>query len=217
MPIETCNNPANPEQPKAVAIDLDLETMGVKGHNPAILQIGAVATDAQGKDVGGFNMHVDLSSTEGTASIDSATILWWLEQSEEARKPLLDGQKGAPHINNVLCHFAKWYGQMTHGGYDATVWGYGSLSDVLWLRSAYDAAGLQAPWWQNGRGYRLERCLRTLHDEIGLPWHEFIGTKHSAFDDAVNQSIQRVRLQKWIAEAHELMARRGMEVPEQLG
>jgi len=210
--IETSDKPV-----PATGIDLDLETFGAKEHNPAIVQVAAIATDADGNVVSEFCEYVQLESTERTASIDSSTILWWIGQPDEARLRLVQGIEGGKHISQVLVEFDQWYTSVTNGERDASVWGYGSLADVLWLRSAFRAATLLVPWDRDGRGYRRERCLRTLHAEIGLPWPEFVGTKHDALSDARNQSTQRVRLQRWIAEAHTLMGMQGAQVPEQLG
>ncbi len=211
--IETSDKPA-----PATDIDLDLETFGAKEHNPAIVQVAAIATDADGNVVSEFSEYVQLESTEYTASIDSSTILWWMSQPDEARLRLVQGIEGGKHISQVLIEFSQWYTGVTNGERDASVWGYGSLSDVLWLRSAYKAATLQVPWDRDGRGYRRERCLRTLHTEIGLPWPEFEGIKHDALSDARNQSRHRVDLQGWIKDAHAALSMQGCYLPpEQLG
>ena len=65
---------------------IDLETMGVN-NNAAIIAIGAVAFDFEGNLGYHFYQTITLqSSVENGGIMDASTVLWWMRQSDEARK-----------------------------------------------------------------------------------------------------------------------------------
>ncbi len=68
---------------------LDLETMGNGPYAP-VISIGAVFFDPNTGETGEeFSVNISLeSSMRYRARPDASTILWWMEQSEEARKSL---------------------------------------------------------------------------------------------------------------------------------
>lgn len=68
---------------------VDLETMGNGPYAP-VISIGAVFFDPNTGETGEeFSVNISLeSSMRYLARPDASTILWWLEQSEEARKSL---------------------------------------------------------------------------------------------------------------------------------
>lgn len=68
---------------------VDLETMGNGPYAP-VISIGAVFFDPNTGETGEeFSVNISLeSSMRYRARPDASTILWWLEQSEEARKSL---------------------------------------------------------------------------------------------------------------------------------
>jgi hypothetical protein len=69
---------------------IDLETMGNKPNAP-IVSIGAVFFDPSTGELGGFYRVVSLkSSVDGGAIPDPETIMWWMQQSEEARMAICD-------------------------------------------------------------------------------------------------------------------------------
>lgn len=156
---------------------LDLETMG-NSNRASITQIGAVVMNLQTGGLGKtFHMHVDLEdSVRHGGVMDASTVLWWLQQSEEARKEFTPGVHQRPLIE-VLCAFATWLPQ------GSNIWGNGSRFDNEILDHAYRSCGLITPW-----GHRQDRCYRTvkaLHPEV-----EYIPptVKHHALEDAVAQA-----------------------------
>lgn len=75
--------------PIVTDVMLDLETMG-QGPDAAIVAIGAVSFDLEAGKLGSeFYTVVDLtSSVEAGGKMDPSTVLWWLQQSEQARSEL---------------------------------------------------------------------------------------------------------------------------------
>jgi len=163
---------------------LDLETMG-NGPNAAITAIGAVAFDLEAGVLGPeFYRIVDLaSSVAGGGVMDASTVLWWLQQSDEARA--MYREKG-DHISEVLRDFSIRF-EEAGGKY---VWGNGSDFDNTILGSAYRRAMLPLPWW-----YRHNRCYRTvrgMYPGTKVEWAG--GVKHNALDDAKNQALHLIKL-----------------------
>lgn len=108
-------------------IMLDLETMG-NGSNSAIIAIGAVAFDTNGvKDK--FYQQVNLkSSVDAGMEMDASTVLWWLKQSDSARKAFKDNEKSLS-IANALVEFSMFCESVKVCG----VWGNGAAFDNVLL------------------------------------------------------------------------------------
>mgnify|MGYP006408929027 CR=1 FL=1 len=84
-------------------IMIDLETMGTRPDAP-IISIGAVAFDANGP-LDSFYAGVNLgSSVNSGAKIDASTVLWWMQQSDEARAALVpkDDELRQCYLEGVL-------------------------------------------------------------------------------------------------------------------
>ena len=158
---------------------LDLETMG-RGPNAAITAVGAVYFDpTTGKLGETFYSTVELeSSVAGGGQMDASTVLWWMQQSADARSMYA---AAGEHINVVLLRFAEF---CKHGD-DAfpKVWGNGAPFDNVILRSAYGRAGITCPWefWN-------DRCYRTMRAMLPQVDVERSGTHHNALDDATTQA-----------------------------
>jgi len=168
-----------------VEVMLDLETMGI-GPNAAIVSIGAVLFDSDGI-VKQFSLSNTLASGMEAGVADAATILWWLTQSEEAKRESLSG---ASHLVDSLVAFSQLLSQ-----YEVTaVWGNGASFDNVILASAYRAAGVLLPW-----PFYLDRCFRTLKEEspplVGFEPGISL-TPHVALDDAMWQYLYLVELRK---------------------
>lgn len=85
---------------------IDLETMGNKPNAP-VVSIGAVffepSTGELGKE---FYRVVSLkSSMDGGAVPDPETIIWWMQQNEEARKAICDKENSIA-LWFMLCEFS---------------------------------------------------------------------------------------------------------------
>ena len=123
-------------------------------------------------------------------NIDMDTVMWWLNQSEEARGAIADRSENLPieMALNELNHFIP-------DTKNSIVWGNGSSFDITLLDHAYHQCGLKQPWqfWN-------VRDMRTIVDVASFTGFdkkriEFEGVAHDALSDAVHQA-------KVIANAH---------------
>jgi hypothetical protein len=166
---------------------LDLETMGIK-DNSAIVAIGAVCFDLPtGGILDSFYRQVSLEDAVKYGEMDASTVLWWLGQSDEARKQLTQGDR-VP-LKDALRDFSDWFNSLGNTE-NATVWGNGVNFDNAILKKAYEAVGLGVPWkfWN-------DRDVRTIVDLgvklTGTNLKEtipFVGERHNALADATHQA-----------------------------
>lgn len=174
-----------------INVMLDLETMGV-GPHAAIISIGAVVFDRKANDSGmnfyvlgqRFYTVVDLaSSIEAGGVVDASTILWWMKQSDAARKQF--DLPGKP-LREALDEFDAWLNDVAASfpsPQNLYIWGNGAGFDNVILESAYRAIGKKIPWKHyNNRCYRT---IKALNPDIPIQRQ---GTYHNAVDDAVSQA-----------------------------
>lgn len=170
---------------------LDLETMGVES-DAAIIAIGAVEFDMTTLELGQpFYAVVDFkSSIQAGCSITPETVMWWMQQSDEARKAV---HTGGIHLNTVLSGFSKWLRGCGEHKY-LRIWGNGANFDNVILANAYKKAGMVLPWmWYN------DRCYRTMKEMYRyIPQDEFEGERHYAFADAKHQAKHLIKIQRTI-------------------
>lgn len=168
---------------------IDLETMGC-GADAAILSIGAVAFNLQTLTKGTtFYRTVNLAtSVKRGGTMDPGTVVWWLGQSEEARRAVRQNTypEGAAledftRFCNALCPSA-----------DLRPWGNSVSFDVTILGSAYARHKLDAPWrWWN------ERCFRTIRAQFpSVEPDERQGVHHNALDDAMSQVLHLFKIKE---------------------
>ena len=156
---------------------LDIETMGNESFS-SIISIGAlefnINTGKTGKE---FYTNVDLQSCIDLGLIvNASTIMWWMKQSEQARKDLTE--RVALPIKEALLEFAKFC------NHDYEIWGNSARFDCGILQNAYNKAGIPIPW-----DFRKERCVRTLvslNPEIKKNF-PLSGTAHNAISDCYSQ------------------------------
>lgn len=162
-------------------IMIDLEFMDTSPTS-AITAIGAVEFNPFTTEIGRtFYTTVDLQTSVllgGTMS--AATVLWWMKQSDEARKEFEDQ---APHINLALTKLTAWLHEREHRD-DIKIWGNGAASDNVILRGAYERSQLPTPW-----SFRNDRCYRTLRALAPEVKFESVGVAHNALDDAKGQAM----------------------------
>jgi exodeoxyribonuclease VIII len=163
-------------------IMIDLETMGNRPNAP-IIAIGAVAFDANGIDREFYEV-VDLdSAVRSGAVIDPSTVMWWLQQSDEARTSLfvMDGVT----LSKALDKFSLWATVSDITG----VWGNGATFDNVILAESYRRLDKVAPWpfWK-------DKCYRTVKGMYPDVRMERSGTHHNALDDAKSQALHLVRI-----------------------
>jgi inhibitor of KinA sporulation pathway (predicted exonuclease) len=165
---------------------LDLETMGI-GAQAAIIAIGAVEFDIATQEIGErFYAVVDLESSVKSGGImDTSTVLWWMQQSEEARSAFA---RSGEHIATVLMRFSVWMESRSSRD-DIRVWGNGAAFDNVILSSAYSRNQTMQPWqfWN-------DRCYRTIKAQFPHIKMHRTGTHHNAVDDAESQASHLIAM-----------------------
>ena len=168
---------------------LDLETLG-KGSNAVIIAIGAVAFDRDGTALEGFYVNVEPQScTDIGMKMDASTVMWWMQQSDEARAAF---KKCNTPIQRALMQLSFWLSNKCTD--DVWVWGNGATFDNVIISNAYILSGVQQHW-----KYSKDRCYRTLKELMPHITHERTGTHHNALDDARYQAEHCVKLLKGLA------------------
>ena len=155
---------------------IDIETMGNMSHS-AIVSIGAVRFDLETGETGEtFYINVDLQSClDAGLIINADTLMWWLNQSEAARKKIIE--KGSP-LSAALILLSAFVTK------DDQVWGNSARFDLGILSDAFNTLGMPIPW-----DFRKERCVRTLVSfapEV-KDAEPNIGVAHDALYDCVFQ------------------------------
>ena len=159
---------------------IDLETMGTR-HNAPIIALGAVAFNLATLEVGEkFYANITLTSSVALGSVmDPSTVMWWMQQSEDARKAVTRKGRPAPE---VLTDFADWLTANVVALKDRKVWACGTDFNCVILAEHYLKAGREMPW-----AYHAKRDYRTVRELWkSVPEDTRIGA-HNALDDAVHQ------------------------------
>lgn len=168
---------------------LDLETMG-KNKTAAIISIGAVGfTDEGLVEHAEFHQEVNLQSCiDAGLKVDGSTVMWWLQQSQEAREVFKYNDQAKP-LHKVLVAFSEWC-----NAWDVEeIWGNGVGFDNTILESAYNITGIQLPWkFWNDRCYRT---MKNMYPHIQLERPEEL-VLHNALDDAKYQALHLLKILK---------------------
>lgn len=155
---------------------VDIETLGTLPGS-AILSIGAVAFDAETGQMGP-EMLTKISAVFAVGAgltIDPKTMIWWMQQSEEARAEAFSGEQD---LISGLSEFALFLDVAQ----PSRVWAKPPSFDLVLLEAAYQAVGRSVPWH-----YRAPRCVRTIMDVAGLEYGHTLPA-HTALDDAKDQA-----------------------------
>lgn len=166
---------------------LDIETMG-NAVTSSIVSIGAVAFDENGLG-DSFYVNVDLqSSIDNGLTIDGSTVEWWLQQSDSAKKDLLNEKES---LDGALSQFECFLSLNTYE--DVEIWGNGASFDNAILSNAYRSLKMAEPWkfWNN-------RCYRTMKNMFPHVEFKRVGTHHNAVDDAKSQALHLIEIFKLI-------------------
>ncbi len=169
-------------------IMVDLETMGT-APNAAIVAIGAVEFDINTYTLGEqFYCTIDLESSVNAGGVmEASTVLWWLQQGDDARNDITSNGISLPL---ALAKFKDWMA-LRGDIYDVRIWGNGAPFDNVILASAYTATGIKRPWkYWNDRCYRT---LEALRPDIKLVR---VGVHHNAAYDAKSQALHLLRIFK---------------------
>lgn len=168
----------------------DIETLGT-APGSVILSIGAVKFNAREVYLDTFYQVIDPKSCTGMGlTMDPDTVMWWMQQSDEARKALFANPTGAVTLARALVLFTEWVLHTNRNPDNVEVWGNGANFDNALLGAAYRACGLEQPWkFYNDRCYRT---VKALHPNIKMA--KRIGTHHNALDDARSQAEHLIQL-----------------------
>ena len=160
---------------------LDLETLGTK-PGCVIISIGATAFDPATKAIGdGFYTVVNQGSCEASGlTTDKRTVGWWMHQSDDAKKVLVESRNGGMSLTDALDAFSEYLGAFSK---NVRIWGCGSDFDNVILSHCYAATGKRLPWQ-----YTSNRCYRTLKALMPAIEMKREGTYHNAYDDSVSQA-----------------------------
>lgn len=178
---DTGSTPVDVNPNPMADVMVDLETMGTRPNAP-IIAIGAVTFDMRNLTLGErFYSTVDLASSVGLGSVvDPGTVMWWLKQSDDARKALT--MRKAPHAMVVLGQFADWMRRNAVERKSVRVWGCGPDFDCVLLSEHYHKGLLEVPWeFWNQRDYRTLKSLYPNVEQDPRVGH------HNALDDAIHQ------------------------------
>ncbi len=179
---------------------LDLETLSTR-PDATLLQVAVVQFEPvpAGKVLvdDAWNAFVDPASQKGS-HVDIDTVMWWLGQSEDARRGIIMGYGESQPLGTVLLDIDHWLNDL--GEFDK-IWAKPASFDLPILQYAYQSMNLKVPW-----DHRQGRCLRTHLDTHSLPLtqemmahdraekllaeagHKLV--KHDALTDAVVQACE---------------------------
>jgi len=165
---------------------LDLETLGV-GNNPVIISIGAVEFDTETMSLGReFEVNINPQScVDAGLEISVSTVMWWMQQSEQARKKFIEPGLS---LKEALYGFDEFVNSIK---VRPKIWGNGVKADNVWMESAYKAVNLQLPWT-----YKDDRCYRTIRECFPSIMGEDIPgiIKHHALSDAKWQANHPLKI-----------------------
>ncbi len=164
---------------------LDIETLGVE-PGCVILSIGA--TDGKTD----FNVHIDVEdSVKQGLIIEPRTTIWWMGQSDEARK--LISQPGTPLLS-ALTLFSKAFDWK-----NSRVWCNGASFDFPILKAAFSLVGMSLPW-----PYYSEMDFRTVKNFVTKANFDKVRVKAEvAHDGLADAHAQLATLNKLIDHLNE--------------
>ena len=161
----------------------DVESMGKKS-DAAVVSIGAVFFDLDTCTLGPtFLQTIHLgSAVSAGGTMDPGTVLWWLGQSDEARKGIRFGGRA---INVVLQEFSSWISETCRHA-DVRPWGNSDFFDIQKLESAYERCEITQPWfWTNCRDFRT---VRNMNPQVEYDFKSKGDDAHNALHDAIFQA-----------------------------
>lgn len=164
---------------------IDTETLSTQ-PNAVTLQIGAVVFDNQ-QILDEFEVTIDTKDARKHGDISVSTLLWWLEQSEEARLKVMNGKDT---VKSAVEKFNKFIIPIIKP--DTLFWAHATF-DFPVLQSLHKAVNYIYPI-----PYKQCRDLRTLEhfyaQKYTWPPRDKVG--HTALNDARYQALNTIELLK---------------------
>jgi hypothetical protein len=169
---------------------LDIETLGVE-PGCVVLSIGAVAFTST--TLGNtFHAHISVEdSVNHGLVIEPRTVMWWMEQSDEARKAIT--VEGVPLLQ-ALDDFRQAFDWK-----DTKVWCNGASFDFPIVKALFSAVGQKLPW-----AYYNEMDFRTVKNFFSKKQYDGLkvipNIKHDGLEDA---KAQAATLQNMLGAGYE--------------
>jgi len=172
-----------------VNYSIDLETLGTR-YDSYILSIGIAAFNIETGEI--INTFHKKTVCDDNFNIDLSTVMWWLNQNDEARKAITkretitaNGVSSEVPIEMALNELSNFIPDHKN----SIVWGNGSSFDITLLDHAYHKCGLKQPWiYYNVRDMRtivdIAKSMGFMKERI-----KFEGVKHDALADAEHQAL----------------------------
>jgi len=181
---------------------IDIETLG-QSPRAVVLSIGAVFFDTASGVIGEkakwtLNLPEQIATLQ--REINADTLLWWQEQSPEARIALKQSSMCRIESAQTMSSFAEWLKRHAPGG--TYVWGNGATFDITILETLFEEVKVACPW-----SFRSVMDLRTFKRFVADGAKiEKLGVAHDALDDAISQahfvmSHQKTHLNKTMRPA----------------
>lgn len=155
---------------------IDLETLGTAA-DAVVMSIGAVEFDLDGRIGRTFYRSISIDSNlDAGRRVQEDTLIWWMKQSEEARKVF---EEPKTSLEGALLELSQWYPK------DAKAWSNGASFDSPILEHAYCQAHMETPWY-----FWNTRCVRTYRDLPGADGITKVQAEvaHNALSDAIAQA-----------------------------
>lgn len=157
---------------------IDFETLGLK-PNSVILSVGLCLVPPYTAVFPEIYKEFNLTAQTRfpyNRKIDDSTAAWWSIQPNCPDQGTEDLYQGMMEIHRHLHELSN-----TH---EVTLWANGSDFDIPILYNVFEGVGKVSPVPYNS--VRDFRTLRKTFPEVKAP--EFVGQKHHALDDAINQA-----------------------------
>lgn len=162
---------------------IDLETMGLPPTG-AIISIGACFFDLTKCEIGPtFLRTVNLATAvRDGGTMDASTVIWWLGQSDEARKGVRFSGIDIVNALQELDDFIMEHSRLQ----DVRPWGNSSTFDLTIIAGACKRSGLRQPWYfTNERDFRT---VRNMYEQVEYDPSEKGEGAHNALEDAIFQA-----------------------------
>lgn len=188
-------------------ISIDLETRGQNPATCAIASIGAVIAAPNKGIVAEAEWWIAPEDALLHGTEDESTLLWWAEQSAEARRQLHEGKYSVAGALLELNDFIQITFREFEINRDFVVVARAPSFDCAILSRHYeDAAGYKAPWkFYQERDHRTyEEAYRSVCAAAGINYPSYkqaYPVQHNALSDARNQALYLLHIQQMAAMA----------------
>lgn len=138
---------------------VDIETLDTRPSS-VVLSVAAVEFNVLSSYEGHAYVVLDTAEQLGLGrTVSQSTLLWWMNQSDEARGEAFTAAGHRRSVGNGLSMLAPLLSRADR------VWAKGPQFDLVILESLYESVGQSHPW-----SYRAARDVRTMQDAVGPDW-----------------------------------------------